>query len=120
MLATATHDHKRGEDVRARLAVLSELAAWTGPSGMARWVAQRRAAVHRRRCPSAGDIAMLLQTIVGAWPLDLEPTTAVGRAAFAERLGWQQKALREAKLYSDWAVAERELTRRAARDLLVV
>ena len=25
MLATATHDHKRGEDVRARLAVLSEI-----------------------------------------------------------------------------------------------
>jgi len=33
MLATATHDHKRGEDVRARLAVLSELAAdWIRPS----------------------------------------------------------------------------------------
>ena len=27
MLATATHDHKRGEDVRARLAVLSEMPA---------------------------------------------------------------------------------------------
>ena len=26
MLATATHDHKRGEDVRARLAVLSEMS----------------------------------------------------------------------------------------------
>jgi (1->4)-alpha-D-glucan 1-alpha-D-glucosylmutase len=27
VLATATHDHKRGEDVRARLAVLSEYAS---------------------------------------------------------------------------------------------
>src|SRR5262249_33979240 len=37
LLATATHDHKRGEDVRARLAVLSELAeVWTGK--LSRWI----------------------------------------------------------------------------------
>ncbi len=28
LLATASHDHKRGEDARARLAALSELAPW--------------------------------------------------------------------------------------------
>ena len=39
MLATATHDHKRGEDVRARLAVLSEYADdWA--AAVPRWIAQ--------------------------------------------------------------------------------
>ena len=46
---------------------------------------------------------MLLQMIVGAWPLDLALDDTEGRAAFARRLaGWQEKALREAKLLSDW------------------
>jgi maltooligosyltrehalose synthase len=42
--------------------------------------------------------------IVGAWPLDLALEDAAGRALFAERLAkWQEKALREAKLHTDWA-----------------
>jgi maltooligosyltrehalose synthase len=53
--------------------------------------------------PSAADITMLLQMIVGAWPLDLAIGDDAGRAAFARRLaGWQEKALREAKLATDW------------------
>ncbi|TAJ87250.1 MAG: malto-oligosyltrehalose synthase [Reyranella sp.] len=97
MLATATHDHKRGEDVRARLAVVSELAAeWAGL--VSHWIDPTSSLV------SPGDQAMLLQMIVGAWPLDLDRGDEAGRRAFAERLcGWQQKALREAKLESDWA-----------------
>ena len=96
MLATATHDHKRGEDVRARLAVLSEMPEmWSRK--LADWSA-RIASLH------AGDAAMLLQTIVGAWPLDLALDDSSGRAAFAKRvIGWQEKALREAKLRSDWS-----------------
>src|SRR5581483_8573079 len=88
MHATATHDHKRGEDVRARLAVLSEdPRAWT--ERLARWVAQAE-----KLClsgmPGKADIATLVQTIVGAWPIDLALDDAVGRAAFAQRLtGWQ-------------------------------
>ncbi|MCW5736893.1 MAG: malto-oligosyltrehalose synthase [Enhydrobacter sp.] len=101
MLATATHDHKRGEDLRARLAVLSEKPAeWT--QRQAHWVEQC-APLRTEGMPDPGDIAMLLQMIVGAWPLDLTLEDTVGRAAFAQRLaGWQQKALREAKLESDW------------------
>lgn len=100
MLATATHDHKRGEDLRARLAVLSELSSdWAG-------LLSRRidaSSLH----PTPGDVAMLLQMVVGAWPLDLERGDAAGRKALAERLcGWQQKALREAKLNSDWAAVD--------------
>jgi (1->4)-alpha-D-glucan 1-alpha-D-glucosylmutase len=97
MLATATHDHKRGEDVRARLAVVSECAdEWAGL--LSRWIDATSSPL------SPGDRAMLLQMVVGAWPLDLHRDDEAGRTAFAERLwGWQQKALREAKLESDWA-----------------
>lgn len=116
MLATATHDHKRGEDLRARLAVLSEQPAeWT--ERQARWVEQC-ALLRTEGMPEPGDIAMLLQMIVGAWPLDLKLEDTVGRAAFAQRLaGWQQKALREAKLKSDWADPNIAYEK-AAQDLL--
>jgi (1->4)-alpha-D-glucan 1-alpha-D-glucosylmutase len=102
LLATATHDHKRGEDVRARLAVLSEIPQdWN--ERLARWLDEAA-----RLCPGGmpdrADAAMLLQTIVGAWPFDLALDDTGGRAAFAERLeGWQQKALREAKRHTDWS-----------------
>jgi malto-oligosyltrehalose synthase len=99
MLATATHDHKRGEDVRARLAVLSEIPAeWE--RAVRRWSA--RNAPHRRHgdgpMPSSGDEAMLYQMIVGAWPVD-----AADLRDYTERLAdWQLKASREAKLATDW------------------
>jgi (1->4)-alpha-D-glucan 1-alpha-D-glucosylmutase len=72
----------------------------------ARWVEVGRA-LGRDGAPQAGDIAMLLQTIVGAWPFDLAVDDRAGRTAFAGRLAaWQQKALREAKLASDWAAID--------------
>jgi (1->4)-alpha-D-glucan 1-alpha-D-glucosylmutase len=105
MLATATHDHKRGEDVRARLAVLSSMAReWAALQ--ARWI-EASAPLRTAGAPCAGDIALLLQTVVGAWPLDLDVGDGAARTAFAERLAaWQQKALREAKLFSDWAAVD--------------
>ena len=114
LLATATHDHKRGEDVRARLAVLSEQAdKWA--SLLPGWI-ERSAPLRSGDAPSAGDIAMLLQMIIGAWPLDLDREDASGRRAFAGRLSaWQQKALREAKLRSDWAAPD-EAYERAAKE----
>ncbi len=102
LLATATHDHKRGEDVRARLAVLSERPRdWN--ERLARWI-ERSADLRTAGLPDTADIVMLLQTIVGAWPFDLTLEDDVGRATFAQRLaGWQRKAIREAKLHGDWA-----------------
>ncbi|TFI58745.1 malto-oligosyltrehalose synthase [Sphingomonas parva] len=96
MLATATHDHKRGEDVRARLAVLSERPErWI--EAAREWLSLVPDEVDR------GDAYALLQTLVGAWPLDLDPGDAEGVGAFAERvIAWQTKALREAKLRSSW------------------
>jgi malto-oligosyltrehalose synthase len=119
LLATATHDHKRGEDMRARLAVLSGMAAeWAALQRD--WVeASRplaRATLDGKGAPGPGDVALLLQTVVGAWPFELGVGDRAGRRAFAERLvAWQQKALREAKLASDWAAVD-EAYEAAARD----
>jgi (1->4)-alpha-D-glucan 1-alpha-D-glucosylmutase len=117
MLATATHDHKRGEDVRARLAVLSELAPeWM--TVVERWI--RLSLSHCRKgagnpLPSEGDLAILFQTIVGSWPVGLTPSDADGCAAFAKRVAaWQQKALREAKLHTDWTAPNEDCERAAA------
>jgi (1->4)-alpha-D-glucan 1-alpha-D-glucosylmutase len=105
LLATATHDHKRGEDVRARLAVLSEVTTdWS--HAVERWLAlaaPRCAAIDGTQMPYGGDLAILFQTIIGAWPLTLSVTDQNGLASYASRLAaWQIKALREAKLFSDW------------------
>ena len=103
LLATATHDHKRGEDLRARLAVLSGAADWW--SGLLRdWLRRRPAGfAPARPLPQAADRAMLLQTLLGAWPPGLDPGDADGVHALGERIaGWQRKALREAGLRSDW------------------
>jgi malto-oligosyltrehalose synthase len=121
MLATATHDHKRGEDVRARLAVLSEIPAeWT--AALERWLAQSaplREVIAGAPAPHPRDIALLFQTIVGAWPPSLALDDAFGLKEFAERLaGWQQKALREAKLTTDWT-APNEAYESAARGFLM-
>lgn len=106
MLTTATHDHKRGEDVRARLSVVTELPQ--------RWrnvvlrIQARDALLDTWPCaPSGRDRYALWQTIVGAWPLGLTLADADGVAAFSERLHqWQEKSIREAKLSTSWIVAD--------------
>jgi (1->4)-alpha-D-glucan 1-alpha-D-glucosylmutase len=107
MLATATHDHKRGEDLRARLAVLSEVPQ--------QWEQQVRQwmRLHQPQTPapqpSSADQYMLYQMIVGAWPLTLTPDDADGMAELARRLSqWQSKAIREAKQTSDWIAPDTE------------
>jgi (1->4)-alpha-D-glucan 1-alpha-D-glucosylmutase len=120
LLATATHDHKRGEDVRARLAVLSELATdWSRAVEL--WLdlaAARCTAINRKQMPYGGDLAILFQMIVGAWPLMLSVTDKPALSAFAGRLAaWQIKALREAKLFSDWS-APNAVYENAATDFI--
>ena len=132
LLATATHDHKRGEDVRARLAVLSEIA----PD----WSATLRAwstlnAPHRRTldgkpassvshdtsydwAPGPAAEAMLYQTLVGCWPPDLKPDDEAGVEELAGRVAqWQLKALREAKLQTNWFAPD-EAYEAGCRDFL--
>jgi (1->4)-alpha-D-glucan 1-alpha-D-glucosylmutase len=105
LLTTATHDHKRGEDVRARLAVLSEIADdWSAT--LRAWSTLNQ--THRRKngatwAPGPTAEAMLYQTLVGCWPPELDPGDEAGVHALAERVAkWQLKALREAKLRTNW------------------
>ena len=120
LLATATHDHKRGEDTRARIGVLSEVTGeWE--TAVDRWM--RLNAILRKEtsngiAPEPGDEVMLYQTLVGAWPLDLAADDKPGVDAFAERIAaWQEKALREAKLRTSWAAPDQEYEQ-ACRDFL--
>lgn len=107
LLTTATHDSKRGEDMRARLAVISERAEWS----IGKFEVWRHLAEPLRRqlpdgvAPSPGDEMIIYQTLLGSWPLTLQTTDAEGCQRYLQRLlGWQQKALREAKLRSSWQV----------------
>jgi len=100
MLASSTHDTKRGEDVRARLAAISEMPdIW-------------RHAVHRFRtanrkhkhdidgeqAPDANEEYLIYQTIAGAWPLDGRITEE-----FTARIqAYMAKAIKEAKVNSSW------------------
>ncbi len=103
LLATATHDHKRGEDTRARLAVLSERSHWYAEQ-IELWRALARPVRSDDQLPSSGDELILYQALIGSWPLDLRDDDQAGFADYAKRIWqWQQKALREAKLQSSWS-----------------
>jgi (1->4)-alpha-D-glucan 1-alpha-D-glucosylmutase len=89
LLATSTHDAKRGEDVRARLAVLSELPeAWRAK--VLGWRARAEAGWGDAAPDRVFEYTMW-QTLVGAWPLAQERAQR-----FAE------KATREARLRTSW------------------
>jgi (1->4)-alpha-D-glucan 1-alpha-D-glucosylmutase len=89
MTTLSTHDTKRQEDVRARLAVLAEI-----PTDWAREVAawhERTIQLARTGPPDPPTEYLMWQTLVGAWPID------------GERLaGYLRKAMREAKLTTSW------------------
>jgi (1->4)-alpha-D-glucan 1-alpha-D-glucosylmutase len=103
LMTTATHDHKRGEDTRARLAVLSERADWY-TSCVEQWRILSPSLHSDPASPSAGDELILYQALLGSWPLDIDLQDTKALAQYNERMWqWQRKALREAKLQSSWA-----------------
>lgn len=109
MLATATHDHKRGEDVRARLNVLSEVPRdWGGKvKRWARMNARRKTDAGGRPTPSANDEYLLYQTILGAWPCGLAAPDFDGIEEFRDRVGaYMLKATREAKSETGWSAPD--------------
>ncbi|MGN6285487.1 MAG: malto-oligosyltrehalose synthase [Afipia sp.] len=96
--STATHDTKRGEDARARLSALPELAGdWTSCVGQ--WKAMNATHIAARenlRSPSPAFEYLLYQNLIGAWPLEPDPS-------FPERIkAYAIKAAREAKLETNW------------------
>jgi (1->4)-alpha-D-glucan 1-alpha-D-glucosylmutase len=81
LLATQTHDTKRSGDVRARIVVLAALAD--------EWAESRQS---WRALDDPNEDELLWQTLVGAWPIE------------AERVeNYMEKALREAKVNTNWA-----------------
>ena len=103
LLVASTHDTKRSADVRARIGALASPELLDGFAALAReWVP---------RAPDPNEGWMLLQTLIGAWPI--EPL---------ERLdGYLEKALREAKVNTSWVDQDHAYEARVkafARDLL--
>ena len=100
MTTLSTHDTKRGEDVRARIAVLAE-----EPDRWAAELAELRR-LHPLGHPDAERL--LWESIVGVWPTD-------GTAPGEERiLGFLQKASREAALATTWTDQDPEFEARLA------
>lgn len=91
LIATATHDTKRGEDARARL-----LAMTAEPEAL---LAQAARFLDLAEGPDRNDAYILLQGLVGAWPLD---DAQVGDEFAKRARGFFRKAIREAKLHSSW------------------
>jgi (1->4)-alpha-D-glucan 1-alpha-D-glucosylmutase len=106
MSATATHDAKRGEDARARLAVLSEMPGeWR--ARIREWRRMNRARKRRvegRSAPDANDEYFLYQTLLAAWSYD--ETDAAALAVRLEPL--LIKSLREAKVHTSWTRPDEE------------
>jgi (1->4)-alpha-D-glucan 1-alpha-D-glucosylmutase len=95
LLATATHDHKRGEDARTRIAALSEIPeAWT--AAVRRWRAL--ASPYRSAAGPDPNLEYLLyQTLIGTWPIETDRLAA-----------YLEKAAREAKEHTTWGAPDAE------------
>jgi (1->4)-alpha-D-glucan 1-alpha-D-glucosylmutase len=101
--ATATHDTKRSEDVRARLNVLSEFPdEWA--AALHRWRDLNEGAkkvVEGEAAPDGNEEYLLYQTLIGAWPL--AQMNDYEYAVFVERIqSYMNKALKEAKVHTSW------------------
>jgi len=110
MLATSTHDTKRGEDTRARLAVLADLPEeWSRQvQGWSRLLRARRGDVENSAPPDRNDEYLLYQLLVGSWPMEmLEDPGAEGLEEYGKRIAATlTKSMREAKLHSDYAAPD--------------
>ncbi|MXQ10066.1 malto-oligosyltrehalose synthase [Microvirga makkahensis] len=121
MIATATHDTKRGEDARGRLIVLSEMPeAWE--EALKVWretISPYLSDVNGAPAPDANDQVILLQSLLGSWPLELlDEHDSRYLNPFHDRMkGYLTKALREAKRRTSW-IAPDEDYEQAALHLL--
>jgi (1->4)-alpha-D-glucan 1-alpha-D-glucosylmutase len=103
MLTLTTHDTKRGEDARARIDALSEIAPeWR--AALMRWRKfndAKKSLVDGDLAPDRNDEYLFYQTLLGAWP----GGSLYGEefAGFRERIGaYMQKAIKEAKVHTSW------------------
>ncbi len=104
MLATATHDTKRGEDTRARLSLLSEIPeAWC--EAVRNWSAMNEP-YRRGGWPDRNAEYLYYQTLIGAWPLSAERAQA-----------YMEKAVCEARQHTNWT-ERNEAYENALRDFI--
>lgn len=99
MTTLSTHDTKRGEDVRARIGVLSQV-----PQLWARCVADWEG----RAASPEGAGLFLWQNLFGVWPEDGEVTTGLRTRVH----GYAEKALREAAVHTSWDRVDEHYERR--------
>jgi (1->4)-alpha-D-glucan 1-alpha-D-glucosylmutase len=106
MLSTSTHDTKRSEDVRARMAVISEVPEqWRRSLGRWRTFNRRwKRQIEESEAPDGNEEYLLYQTLLGAWPLEpFRELSEAARREFGERIQqYMAKALKEAKLNTSW------------------
>jgi (1->4)-alpha-D-glucan 1-alpha-D-glucosylmutase len=103
LIASSTHDSKRGEDVRARINALSEIPGkWR--KALAAWSQLNKAkkgTLDGRPVPDRNEEYFFYQTLVGAWPVG--PMEQGSFGYFRERMReYMVKAVREAKVNSSW------------------
>ncbi|MGV0653939.1 malto-oligosyltrehalose synthase [Mycolicibacterium thermoresistibile] len=90
MVALSTHDTKRGEDVRARIGVLSQVPSL--------WAAYVQGWEQRCPAPDPSTGLFLWQNIFGVWPVDGDVTDELRSRLHA----YAEKAIREAALHTSW------------------
>jgi (1->4)-alpha-D-glucan 1-alpha-D-glucosylmutase len=107
LIATSTHDTKRGEDARARLNVLSEIPQrWRRE--VSRWMRMNsvlRTAVDREPAPDRCDEYLFYQSLLGVWPAETADAPIPPRVpdVLLDRvLPFMQKAIKEAKVHTSW------------------
>jgi len=108
MLSTATHDTKRGEDVRARLAALSELPEeWDRVVNTCSRILRGPSLTEDDSKPDRNDEYLLYQLFLGSWPVQMLDPDRLDSALleeYAQRVRQAlRKSIREARLHSDWA-----------------
>src|SRR6266850_4393579 len=103
LLASATHDTKRGEDVRARINVLSEFPdEWR--SALSRWRdlnASKKSVINGQPAPSPTDEYFFYQTLLGAWPAE-EPGRHQLQSLCERLVACMIKSIKEAKTQTSW------------------
>ncbi len=105
MLATATHDHKRGEDTRVRIDAITEVhTEWR--RRVRRWSVlntRKKGTVEEIVGPGHNDEYLIYQTLVGSWPLEITDPADPGLAEYTDRIvAYLNKAMRESKTHTSW------------------
>ncbi|NJN17126.1 MAG: malto-oligosyltrehalose synthase [Oscillochloris sp.] len=104
MLASSTHDTKRSEDVRARIAVLSEMPdAWRQMVILWSRLNQRKKTTSDGApMPQRNDEYLLYQTLIGTWPAEAADSLEELETYRDRIAAYMEKATREAKVVTSW------------------